>query len=94
MRGLSIQENCLFLEIDVSRQLITAMELQRIIQTEVDAVPEIRKDFARIAIHTPMWREPEDDEANWSVDYDGEAMYSRAIGIVVNRLQRQYDLNR
>ena len=80
---------------DQLRVVITAEQLQQLIQTEVDKIPQIVEDRETVAIPLPQkLDEPDPHGCNWAISktIPGSISYFEAIQLVIRRFRSKYNL--
>lgn len=77
----------------MAREKLSAEEIQKIVQQQLDAVPEIREDNAAVKVPLPYRIDVGPDACNWNMSIFGNASgYEKAIKVVVNWAQSQFNL--
>lgn len=80
---------------DQLRVVITAAQLQQLIQTDVDQIPEIVEDGETVAIPLPQkLDEPDAHGCNWDIlkTIPGSTSCFDAIQLVIRRFRPKYNL--
>jgi len=75
------------------RRIISAIDLQKIIQADVDLIKEVIADSVKVSVGLPYWHEDDEHGGNWDIsnirNIDG---YEADVAVIVRRHMQTYNL--